>query len=119
VPSAGPGRRGRRTGHAAGGPARDRPFTLALPDQGLRHDSQTGEGIDRAVRRDVDFSLRQAATQVEQRLASCKQMLRGMGGLFDQAVKLLRPADVGGPCHRAAAGAAEHGPRPGWARCTS
>lgn len=32
---------------AAGGPACDRPFTLALHDHGLLYDSQTGEGIDR------------------------------------------------------------------------
>lgn len=32
-----------------GGPACDRPFTLALHDHGLLYDSRTGEGIDRDI----------------------------------------------------------------------
>ncbi len=37
----------------------------------------------RDQRRHFDFSLRQAATRVEQRVASYEQMLRGVRGLFD------------------------------------
>ncbi|GCL61978.1 CHASE domain-containing protein [Pseudaquabacterium pictum] len=37
----------------------------------------------RDLRRNFDFGLRQAATQVEQRMASYEQMLRGVRGLFD------------------------------------
>ena len=37
----------------------------------------------RELRRNFDFGLRQAASQVEQRMASYEQMLRGVRGLFD------------------------------------
>ena len=46
----------------------------------------------RELRRNFDVGLRQAATRVEQRMASYEQMLRGTRGLFDVAATVA-PAD--------------------------
>ena len=42
----------------------------------------------RELRRNFDFGLRQAASQVEQRMASYEQMLRGVRGLFDASAEV-------------------------------
>ncbi len=46
----------------------------------------------RELRRNFDFGVRQAATRVEQRLASYEQMLRGVRGLFDASDHVTRQA---------------------------
>ena len=44
----------------------------------------------REMRRNFDFGVRQAATRVEQRMASYEQMLRGVRGLFDASDSVSR-----------------------------
>ncbi len=44
----------------------------------------------REQRRNFDFGVRQAATRVEQRMASYEQMLRGVRGLFDASDDVTR-----------------------------
>ena len=44
----------------------------------------------RDLRRNFDFGLRQAATQVEQRMASYEQMLRAARGLFEASDAVSR-----------------------------
>jgi PAS domain S-box-containing protein len=51
------------------------------------HEQQTQE---RHLRDNFDFGLRQAATRVEQRMASYEQMLRGTRGLFEAADNVAR-----------------------------
>ncbi|WP_079435393.1 diguanylate cyclase [Zoogloea sp. LCSB751] len=41
------------------------------------------QGLDARLQTQFDFSVRQTTTRIEQRLAACKQMLRGVRGLFE------------------------------------
>lgn len=52
-----------------------------------QHEQQTTQ---RALRADFDFSVRQTATRVEQRMASYEQMLRGVQGLYRASERVDR-----------------------------
>ena len=62
-------------------------LSLAVTAWLWRHEQQTQE---RHLRDNFDFGLRQAASRVEQRMASYEQMLRGTRGLFEASENIAR-----------------------------